>query len=367
MHDSGLGCLLMFRFFLTGCLLAAMLPAQAGQGFYLGGALGWAMTDVDSATVMERMAAAGIPGTAQVEDEDRLAGKLLAGYSWRYLLLEGAYVHLDAPDSDFQNVGLISVDDLRDVAPASGNGAEVALMARYPFTDSLSLWVRGGLFHWEYSLRAQTRKRFTGTDPTWGAGLEWRSPGANPGPWRMRLGWDRYQVGPDDTDLISLALVRHIGRASTATEPRAAEPSPEPAPVASSTSPTLPLSAPEPDTAPGTPAFPFTIGVLTFHFGEREPTSADLAQVVTYLDRHPGATVIVRGHTDNQGPEEYNDQLALERADVVAALLMEQGIAAERLRVSRAGSREPLADNDTPEGRALNRRVDITLPGGDEQ
>ncbi|MBZ2189929.1 OmpA family protein [Alcanivorax sp. JB21] len=350
----------MFRFFLTGCLLAAMLPAQAGQGFYLGGALGWAMTDIDSATVMERMAAAGIPGTAQVEDEDRLAGKVLAGYGWRYLLLEGAYVHLDTPDSDFQNVGAISVDDLGDVAPASGNGAEVALLARYPFTDHMSLWLRGGLFHWEYSLRAQTRKRFTGTDPTWGAGLEWRSPG----PWRMRLGWDRYQVGPDDTDLISLALVRYVGRGPAATDQRVAEPLPEPAPVAS---PMSPPSAPEPDTAPDTHAFPFTIGVLTFHFGEREPTTTELDQIVTYLDRHSEARVIVRGHTDNQGPEEYNEQLALGRARAVAALLMGQGIAAERLRVSGAGSREPLADNDTPEGRALNRRVDITLPGGDEQ
>ncbi|MCH8543029.1 MAG: OmpA family protein [Alcanivorax sp.] len=349
----------MFRFLLVGLLLVATLPALAGQGFYLGGALGWAMTDVDSATVQARMAAAGIPGDVRVDDENRPGGKVFAGYGWRYLALEGGYVHLDTPESDFQNVGAISVDDLGDVAPASGNGAELALMARYPVTDRVAVLLRGGLFHWEYSLRADTRKRFTGTDPTWGAGLEW----ASAGPWRARLGWDRYQVGPDDTDLVSVALVRQFGRAPVAVAQHEQAPVLEKTPAQETTT-QVPAAALQPDTTPETDTGPFTLGLLTFRFGEREPETAALSEVAAYLQRHPDVPVTVRGHTDSQGPQAYNEQLALARARAVADLLVEQGVAAERLEVTGAGSQEPLADNDTPEGRAMNRRVEITLKKG---
>lgn len=70
---------------------------------------------------------------------------------------------------------------------------------------------------------------------------------------------------------------------------------------------------------------------------------------------------VIVGHTDNIGSEQYNLGLSERRAQAVADYLMEGGIGAERLNVEGRGETEPVATNDTPEGRQENRRVDIVV------
>lgn len=81
-----------------------------------------------------------------------------------------------------------------------------------------------------------------------------------------------------------------------------------------------------------------------------------------YLNRYPEAHLRVVGHTDNQGSALYNEGLSLRRAEAVSDVLKNNyGISAERLEAVGKGSSEPLASNDTAEGRQKNRRVEGEL------
>lgn len=76
--------------------------------------------------------------------------------------------------------------------------------------------------------------------------------------------------------------------------------------------------------------------------------------------------VIVEGHTDNVGTHEYNVQLSEARATTVAHALEERGIAAPRVTTKGYAYDRPVASNDTPEGRARNRRTEIVIVGESE-
>lgn len=79
------------------------------------------------------------------------------------------------------------------------------------------------------------------------------------------------------------------------------------------------------------------------------------------LKANPDVTVRIDGHTDSIGTEEYNQALSERRANAVADYLAKAGIARDRMTVAGFGESQPIASNDTPEGRAQNRRVDIDL------
>ena len=84
---------------------------------------------------------------------------------------------------------------------------------------------------------------------------------------------------------------------------------------------------------------------------------------VELLDAEPSATLIIVGHTDDVGPDDRNLLLSQRRADAVARLILDQGIAPERLTVEGRGESAPIDTNSTPEGRAANRRVDVAILG----
>jgi outer membrane protein OmpA-like peptidoglycan-associated protein len=67
----------------------------------------------------------------------------------------------------------------------------------------------------------------------------------------------------------------------------------------------------------------------------------------------------VEGHTDSIGSDEFNEQLSRERAEVVKAYLMARGVPAERLQTVGHGETEPVATNETDDGRQRNRRVEL--------
>ena len=79
--------------------------------------------------------------------------------------------------------------------------------------------------------------------------------------------------------------------------------------------------------------------------------------VIDYLRANPTARIEVQGHTDNFGSAQYNLTLSQKRGDAVKAYLVGQGIAATRLVTKGYGAARSVADNSTPQGRALNRRV----------
>jgi outer membrane protein OmpA-like peptidoglycan-associated protein len=74
-----------------------------------------------------------------------------------------------------------------------------------------------------------------------------------------------------------------------------------------------------------------------------------------------GRRVRVEGYSDNQGQERYNVDLSYRRARAVVEYLASKGVPRDRLEYAGYGSRQPVAPNDTPDGRALNRRVEFTI------
>lgn len=93
--------------------------------------------------------------------------------------------------------------------------------------------------------------------------------------------------------------------------------------------------------------------------GAREPLD-DIAEVLAF---YPDAPVQVIGHTDDQGSADYNLDLSQRRADVVADALRQRGIPVDRLTAEGRGLTEPVAPNDSEEGRAQNRRVEVLIVG----
>jgi outer membrane protein OmpA-like peptidoglycan-associated protein len=82
---------------------------------------------------------------------------------------------------------------------------------------------------------------------------------------------------------------------------------------------------------------------------------------VVLMTQNPALTVEIIGHADSQGDPDTNDRLATQRAEAAKAYLVSKGIDGARLLVISKGDTEPLADNSTAEGRAINRRVSFTI------
>lgn len=88
-----------------------------------------------------------------------------------------------------------------------------------------------------------------------------------------------------------------------------------------------------------------------------------LHRVLTFLQKDGGLKLEVQGHTDNVGGDDYNLKLSDARSKSVLTWLTARGIPAQRLSFKGYGKNRPVATNDTDEGRAKNRRVEIARPG----
>ncbi len=86
-----------------------------------------------------------------------------------------------------------------------------------------------------------------------------------------------------------------------------------------------------------------------------------LDEAVQILKDQSAVAVIVAGHTDSIGTDEYNMKLSLRRAGAVRDDLVKHGIAASRIKTEGFGESKPVASNDTPEGKAQNRRIEVVL------
>lgn len=101
----------------------------------------------------------------------------------------------------------------------------------------------------------------------------------------------------------------------------------------------------------------------TDQFALLPQSKSDLDQLVHFLDLNKKVLVEIGGHTDNTGTEAYNQQLSESRAQAVYGYLVQAGISAQRLRFKGYGQSHPVATNETPEGRQLNRRTDFKIIG----
>jgi outer membrane protein OmpA-like peptidoglycan-associated protein len=77
------------------------------------------------------------------------------------------------------------------------------------------------------------------------------------------------------------------------------------------------------------------------------------------LNQNPVTTVKIIGHTDSSGSDAINGPLSVNRASATRSYLVDRGVAMNRISIDGRGSHEPVADNNTTAGRAMNRRVEI--------
>ncbi|WP_205761563.1 OmpA family protein [Longimicrobium terrae] len=93
---------------------------------------------------------------------------------------------------------------------------------------------------------------------------------------------------------------------------------------------------------------------------------SNLRQLAASLQRYPGTEVLIVGHTDADGSDDYNMGLSLRRASAARNYLVGQGISSSVIRVEGRGESEPVADNTTAAGKSRNRRVEVAIFASEE-
>lgn len=88
---------------------------------------------------------------------------------------------------------------------------------------------------------------------------------------------------------------------------------------------------------------------------------AVLDRIATTVNQYEKTMIEVQGHTDSTGSESHNQQLSERRAEAVRSHLLKRGVMAARVATQGFGEMRPIASNETAEGRAANRRVEIEL------
>ncbi len=105
-------------------------------------------------------------------------------------------------------------------------------------------------------------------------------------------------------------------------------------------------------------------GNITFESGGSNLSNSFYAvmdSVVLVVQEFDKTIIVTAGHTDSKGSDSYNQLLSERRATTVSGYLRHKGVVEARLETIGFGETQPLADNATAEGRALNRRVEISL------
>jgi outer membrane protein OmpA-like peptidoglycan-associated protein len=93
---------------------------------------------------------------------------------------------------------------------------------------------------------------------------------------------------------------------------------------------------------------------------------SNIQNLAKSLKDNPETNVLIIGHTDNTGSDDYNAKLSERRAEAVKTFAMNQGVAGSRLNTQGKGENEPIADNSTEDGRSKNRRVEIVIVANEQ-
>ena len=112
------------------------------------------------------------------------------------------------------------------------------------------------------------------------------------------------------------------------------------------------------------PAKTYTLDNVHFDFGKatlRPESFGELEELITFLKNKDNIKIEIGGHTDNVGKEEDNLRLSQQRADAIRNYVVKKGIVTTRIIAKGYGATQPIADNDTDEGRQLNRRTEVRI------
>ncbi|GAB1112737.1 MAG: OmpA family protein [Shewanella algae] len=322
---------------LFGCSLAQANTGDTAPHWYLGGDIG-----------QSYYANGGNP-EANESDRHGLAGGVHLGYQFNpYFSTELAYQYLGKAHASY-DVGRVTGEFQQAVASAS---------LGYPmFSGALTPYVKAGGSAWHGDVdELGVPLNADGFSLVYGAGLSWSFSD------RMRLrleyqfteslGDSRTQYA--DHHLTTLGFSWRFGHSSKS--PVVIE---KPVVVERVVEKVVEVPVIEQE------SYVFGNGgnTLFAHDSSELLTPKVFTSVIDTLKAHPYATAMVVGHTDSSGSAQYNQKLSERRAQAVADFLVDQGIAAGRINVRGEGMNNPIVSNQTAEGRAMNRRVEITIQG----
>jgi OmpA-OmpF porin, OOP family len=340
------------------CLLSAQgrafVPAEPERPlFYLGGTLGQAYGEVGADEMNRRMAELGYEAQAKVSGQDRTAWNVFGGYNLSdYVALELGYVDLGEVRTRLSGSPVDIADYLNSanlVHPRSASGAEVAALARFPFNDKHSVYLRGGWLFANSSYVANANSEFAKRsdkdgDGFYGVGYAYEINRR----WGLQVGYERFKVEDENIGMFGLGL-RYKFYAQQKPQPvvvSVAQPQPQPQVV----------SDPQPLAAPV--SLKLAVQFDTNSALVKPDFMADVIKLAELMKQHPQSKVVIEGHTDNQGGNQANQILSQKRAESVRNILVEKyAIAADRVSAVGYGEEKPIASNTTSEGRAQNRRV----------
>lgn len=221
-------------------------------------------------------------------------------------------------------------------ASDTNNIAQIGLIAKAPLADKLDVYAKGAL----------------GTQNTtmWEAGLGYHvTPDLD-----INAG---YRYLNDDANISYKGFIAGVSyRFGGGPKEEAPEPA---APVYTPAPAQEPVYTPAPTKAP---ANDYYLESVHFGFDEDQPLASEKAKMdhfVQVAKANPNDTFKLVGNTDAKGSNAYNDDLSKRRVDNVAAYAESQGVPASQMVLDYKGKTDPASTNDTEEGRADNRRVDI--------
>ncbi|MDW3649415.1 MAG: OmpA family protein [Bacteroidia bacterium] len=103
---------------------------------------------------------------------------------------------------------------------------------------------------------------------------------------------------------------------------------------------------------------------LLFDFGSSRlsnETKRNLDEFADILQKYPETDILIEGHTDNVGSDEFNQELSVKRASSVRNYLSTHGVQGSRFSIKGYGEEKPVDDNETESGRTANRRVEVAI------
>jgi OmpA-OmpF porin, OOP family len=232
---------------------------------------------------------------------------------------------------------------------------DLALKLSHYFTDTTQIYAKTGAAYWDGEV--------TGRDPVLkesrvrlllGTGVEFSLSSR----WNARIEYQYiHQIGNSEMGyanphLAGLALLWKFPTKKSVTTPLQ-----------------LPLPPPQPTPAPVAPPAPEQRIVVNEEHGgplfdsnksEIRHTAA-IDQVISILLKNSDLRVTIVGHTDSRGSHQYNKKLSENRAQAVANYLHYKGVALDRIKTFGMGEDQPVADNETDQGRSKNRRVEFVI------
>jgi len=359
---------------MIGSAFAATSAFAAEPGFYIGASGG------ETTAKLEGDVLVGDTVESFDFDESETGYKVFAGYNFLpWLGVEGGYVVLGQPQQDY-TIGNSNIDAEFDLG-----GFEGFLVGTLPL-GNFDVFGKIGAIAADMDLDVKVRttglpnENFSESESNgmmaYGGGVAY-----NFGHWAIRAEYEEYDTDNlDDLYFVSAGLTYRFGGDKPKATPVAAR-APAPAPAPKPAVAAAPAKCPDgdrdgvcdaADQCPTTPAGAHVgpggcdcdyVLQLSFLFDSAELHADDMAKLdaIVPVLKNPKVAFIageVNGYTDSTGDEAYNLDLSKRRAQVVADYMKSKGVAlGDRFVVNGYGEANPVATNDTTEGRSQNRRV----------